>query len=118
MTVKLLLDEHFSDVVAARLREEGHDVTAVVADPTLRAQPDSEIFRRAASESRRIVTENVKDFRPLLLAAYESNEPFAQLLLVPPGRFPRGGQRGSAVAAALRTWLANASARPDEDWLA
>ena len=119
MTRKLLLDEHFAEAIAARLRDRGHDVVAVVSDADLRAQPDDEVFHRAAIAGRRIVTENVKDFRPLLLRAYESGKPIAALLLVPPGRFRGGGRRTTAVVSALDAWLkrADAQARPDEDWL-
>ena len=119
MTVRLLLDEHFAETIAKRLRDDGHDVVAVVADPTLRAQPDAEVYRRAAVDSRRVVTENVKDFRPLLLRAYDNNDPVAPLLLVAPGRFPRGRRRAAAVVSALGRWLAqeDAGSRPDEDWL-
>jgi len=99
----LLLDEHFSDVIAERLRQLGHDVLAVVADPSLRVQPDAEVYRWAAAERRRVVTENVKDYRPLLLAAYENREPIAPLLLVASGRFPRRGRR--AAVAAPRSFL-------------
>ena len=119
VTRKLLLDEHFAETIAARLRDRGHDVIAVVSDPDLRAQPDDEVFRRAAGAGRCIVTENVKDFRPLLLRAYESGEAIAALLLVPPGRFPGGARRTSTVVSALDVWLQRADARtqPDEDWL-
>lgn len=121
MTEKLLLDEHYSDAIAARLRAAGHDVLAVVADPELRAQPDSEVFRRAAASGRRIVTENIKDFRPLLQQAYADGDLVARLLLVPPDRFPRGpGRRASTIVAALSEWLSTShdGARPQEDWLA
>ncbi len=120
MTVRLLLDEHYSDEIAAQLRHDGHDVIAVVADPDLRAQPDAEIFRRASASGRRVVTENIKDFRPLLQQAYASGDPVAALLLVPPGRFPRrAGRRSEAIRTALVRWLAAADVedRPDEDWL-
>ncbi len=121
MTERLLLDEHYSEAIAARLRFAGHDVVAVVADPELRAQSDQEVFRRAAASGRRIVTENVKDFRPLLQRAYADGDPIARLLLVPPGRFPRGaGRRTTAIVAALGAWFgpAHDTDRPDEDWLA
>ena len=117
---KLLLDEHYSAAIAAELRAAGHDVTAVVADPQLRAQPDPEVFRHAAASGRRIVTENIKDFRPLLQQAYAVGDPTARLLLVPPNRFPRGvGRRTAAIFKAVSEWLAAAEAadRPDEDWL-
>jgi hypothetical protein len=120
VSVRLLLDEHYSDEVAAQLRAAEHDVLAVVADPELRAQPDDEIFRRAAASGRRIVTENIRDFRPLLQRAHASGDPIAALLPVPPGRFPRGrGRRTAAISNALLAWLAavDAADRPDEDWL-
>lgn len=120
MSEKLLLDEHYSDVIAAELRELGYDVVAVVTDPDLRAQPDAEVFRRAAAADRRIVTENIKDFRPLLQQAYAAGDPVARLLLVPQERFPRGaGRRMTAIIRGVQEWLAAADVadRPDEDWL-
>lgn len=115
VTERLLLDEHYSDAIAAELRANGYDAVAVVADPDLRAQPDAEVFRRAATSGRRIVTENVKDFRPLLQQAYAAGDPVAKLLLVPPNRFPRGTGRGladlghdSAPAQAARRAARNA----------
>lgn len=121
MTVRLLLDEHYSADIARRLRAAGYDVVAVVEDVELRAQPDAELFRRAAGEGRRIVTENIKDFRPLLVRAYNTGDAIAQLLLVGPKRFPRGdGDRTQAIIAAVTEWLGrpDVRGRPDEDWLA
>lgn len=120
MSTRLLLDEHYAASIAEQLRDQGHDVLAVVDDPELRAQADAELFRWAAAQGRRIVTENIKDFRPLLLNAYTIGEQVAPLLLVPPRRFPRGGgDRAQAITKALSTWLGQASLRtlPDEDWL-
>lgn len=121
MTDRLLLDEHYSAEIAARLRAAGYDIVAVVEDAELRAQRDTDLFRWAADHGRRIVTENVKDFRPLLVQAYTTGEPTAQLLLVSPRRCPRGsGDRTQAIVNALTMWLGQAAAddRPDEDWLA
>lgn len=120
MSVRLLLDEHYCEEIASQLRDAGYDVIAVVADPDLRAQPDEEIFRRASASGRPIVTENVKDFRPLLQQAYANGDPIVPLLLVPPGRFPSGsGRRAAVISAALLVWLTapDVADRPDEDWL-
>src|ERR1700710_997790 len=116
VTQSLLLDEHYSDAIAAQLRAAGHDAVAIVADPELRAQSDLDVFRRAAASRRLIVTENGKAFRPLLLHAYAAGEPVAQLLLVPPNPFPGGtGRRTAAIVAALSQWCAAADVaeRPD-----
>lgn len=120
MTDRLLLDEHYSEVIAAALRQQGHDVVAVVSDPDLRGAGDDEVFRSAAASGRRVVAENIKDFRPLLLAALEAGGPTASLLLVPPRRFPRGsGRRTSVIVTALDAWLRHppTGSRPVEDWL-
>lgn len=120
MTARLLLDEHYSAQIAERLRAGGYDVVAVVDTASLRAQGDPELYRWAARERRRIVTENIKDFRPLLVQAYTTGGPVAPLLLVSPRRFPRGsGDPTHAIVDALTTWLSqpDVAERPDEDWL-
>ena len=119
MTVRLLLDEHYSEAMAASLRELGHDVASVVAITDLRGASDDIVFRWAAAEGRRIVTENVKDFRPLLLQATAAGGNTAPLLLVSPRRFPRSrGRRADTIVAALDAWLAHAgNNRTIEDWL-
>jgi len=120
MTVQLLLDEHYAEDIAAALRATGHDVIATVSDAELRGASDPELFRHAAKINRRIVTENVKDFRPLLLHAIATGSAAAPLLLVPPRRFPRGrGDRTAAIVTALRSWLDRTDGipRPIEDWL-
>jgi predicted nuclease of predicted toxin-antitoxin system len=117
---RLLLDEHYAVQIAERLRADGHDVVAVLEEAELRAQPDAELFRWAANQGLRIVTENIKDFRPLLTQVYTSGDSIAPLLLVNPRRFPRGtDNRTQAIVQALTTWMSQPGAndRPDEDWL-
>lgn len=121
MTTRLLLDEHYSEEIAVALRGLGHDVVAAVSDPDLRGASDPDVFRWAAGAGRRIVTENVKDFRPLLLQGAASGAPTAPLLLIPARRFPRGrGDRAATIVSALNRWLTGhgADQRPVEDWLA
>lgn len=120
MTERLLLDEHYSEDIAVALRRRGHDVVSVVADDSLRAASDPIVFTAAAAQGRRIVTENIRDFRPLLLAALAKEDSHAALLLVSPRRFARGsGARTHALVGALAAWLDRASAehRPVDDWL-
>ena len=120
MTARLLLDEHYAEEIASELRRLGHDVVAVVSDRELRGAGDADIFRWAAEHGRRVVTEIIKDFRPLLLLNDAQGSPVAPLLLVPPRRFPRGrGGRTAAIATALRGWLErpDVAERPLEDWL-
>ncbi|MDO5535686.1 MAG: DUF5615 family PIN-like protein [Propionibacteriaceae bacterium] len=119
-TPRLLLDEHYSEVIATELRARGHDVVAAVSNSDIRGAADSVVFRWAAEAGRRIVTENIKDFRPLLIQASTSGSRYAPLLLVPPRRFPRGrGDRAAAIVSAIDNWLSrdDVTQRPVEDWL-
>ena len=51
------------------MRPLGHDVIAVADRPDLRSKSDEEIFAWASAEKRWLLTENVKDFRPIMLRA-------------------------------------------------
>lgn len=111
-----LLDEMFPPVIAEELRRRGHDVIAVAADPQLRAKSDPELFAWATEQKRRLVTENAKDFRPLL----DKSAPAGPGLLLTSSRsFPRSRQAPGALVSALGAWLStrDAAARPPEDWL-
>jgi predicted nuclease of predicted toxin-antitoxin system len=63
--VRLLLDEMLSPVIARELRARGHDVQAVAENPDRAALSDPEVMALARAERRAIVTNNVRDFRPL-----------------------------------------------------
>lgn len=119
MSIRLLLDEMHAPTVAAALRDRGHDVLAVADQLELRALSDSELFSWAGQQSRRIVTENVKDFAPLLHRAEESGQPATPLLFTSTRKFPRSRRNPGPLIDALDAWLraADASQRPTEDWL-
>lgn len=109
--------------IAEELRRRGHDVLAFAAEPTLRAMTDEELFRLAAPGSqppvgdRRIVTENVKDFAPLLRRAEEAATPTAGVLFTSSRRFPRSRRNPGPLLDALDAWLSRDDAHPLEDWL-
>jgi hypothetical protein len=117
--VALLLDEMHAPAVAERLRALGHDVLAVAEQAHLRAMADEELFVWAADQSRRLVTENVKDSRRLFLRAEESGRRHAALLYTSSRTFPPSRRNPGALVAALEAWLCgpDAGARPAEDWL-
>lgn len=83
----------FSPAVAIRLRDLGYEVTAVVTTPELRAQPDSLVHAWAIEHGCVVVTENVRDYRPLLHQSQRRSEPYSPLLLISTRRFARS--RGS-----------------------
>jgi hypothetical protein len=119
VSVALLLDEMHAPVVAATLRDRGHDVRAVAEQDDLRALTDEELFRWAADHERRIVTENVKDLAPLLRRADELGQRAARLLFTSSRTFPRTRRNPGLLIDALDAWLhaALVSESPIEDWL-
>jgi Domain of unknown function (DUF5615) len=63
--VKLLLDEMLSPAIARELRSRGHDVEPVAGHPDREALSDPDVLALARAEHRAIVTNNLRDFRPL-----------------------------------------------------
>lgn len=84
--MRALLDEQLSPQVAVLLRERGWDVVAVAERMDLVARSDSELLEVAAIESRIMVTNNVKDFRPLAAARLAAGADHGGLLLLPSSR--------------------------------
>jgi Domain of unknown function (DUF5615) len=116
---RLLLDEMFSPAIAAELRELGHDVIGVADRPELRAWSDEEIFVWASAERRWLLTENVKDFRPILLRALSGGVPGCGVLFTSSRAFPRSRKDPGPLINALHTWLTAGPPAPPvtESWL-
>jgi hypothetical protein len=67
--VKLLLDEMLPPAIARELTARGHDVRSVAGHPDREALSDPEVLALARAERRAVVTNNVRDFRPLHVEA-------------------------------------------------
>lgn len=92
--MKLLLDELFPATIAKRLRDEyGHDVVAVTELDALRGLPDADIFLAAQEQERAIVTENVRDFRPIAREWQTMSKVHFGLVLTTNRKFPRAHSR-------------------------
>ncbi len=116
---RLLLDEMFAPELAAELRRRGHRVTAVAETTALQAMNDPALFEWAAANSEWLLTENVKDFRPLLLVSQAGNHPYVSLLLTSSRSFPRSRRSASPLTEALTAWLEGPDSRSPcaEEWL-
>src|SRR5260370_8006238 len=79
-SARLLLDEMFSPAIAAALRDLGQDVIAVAERGELRAMSDDDVFAWAISQRRWLLTQNVKDFRPILLLPLHPHTATTELL--------------------------------------
>lgn len=112
--MKLLLDEHYAPEIARQLRARGHDVLAVGERPELVSRPDRLHFAAMAAEQRAIATEDVGDFRPLVVEAAARGTNHYGLLCISRRRYPRSRQTIGRLVAALDQFMA---AHPDVDAL-
>jgi Domain of unknown function (DUF5615) len=117
-SVRLVMDEMFSPAVAAALRDPGHDVIAVAERAELRAMSDEEVFAWATSQGRWLLTENVKDFRPILLRALQADTTITGILYTSSRVFPRSKNPGPVIQAVHAWMLSGPPEAPlTEDWL-
>jgi len=110
--VKLLLDEHYSPRIAEHLRAQGHDVTAVVAQPALAGLADRNLIKAARRDGRALLTENVGDFMPIATELTRTGTPHAGIILANPHRFPRSRDGMGRLVEALHDLLV---AHPQDD---
>jgi hypothetical protein len=116
---RLALDEMSSPAIAAALRELGHDVVAVAERVDLRSMTDDDLFAWSAAQKRWLLTENVKDFRPIMLRALQAGGTMTGLLFTSSRAFPRSRRNPGPLIQALHAWLSSGPPAPplNEDWL-
>lgn len=93
--MKALLDEQLSSQIAVLLRQRGYDVVAVVERADLVGCSDRTVLQAATNEGRVVVTNNVKDFRPLAAELLARGQAHGGLILLPSSRTRT---RGAVVA--------------------
>jgi predicted nuclease of predicted toxin-antitoxin system len=62
--MRLLLDEQLSPAIAEQLRARGYDIV-FATEAGVAGATDEKILSSAARDRRAVVTNNIKDFRPL-----------------------------------------------------
>jgi hypothetical protein len=106
--LRLLLDEMYTPAIATELRAQGHDVVSVhEAIPPLAGSADEEVLKFAVSRERALVTENVRDYRPLEAALLIAGGHSHGIVYTSNRQFPRGdpattGRLVRALEALLR----------------
>jgi hypothetical protein len=84
--VKALLDAQLSHEIARVLRERGFDVEAVCERSDLAEASDGEVLDAATREQRAVVTNDIKDFRPLAAGRLADGSGHAGLIFIPANR--------------------------------
>lgn len=117
--MRTILDEQLSPQVAVLLRKAGYDVDAVADREDLVRSSDRIILEVACREGRAVVTNNIKDFRPLAAEWLAQGRVHAGLILLPSTR-TRSRHAIAAVGAAVESVLRD---HPDglsgsERWIA
>ena len=102
--MRAILDEQLSPQIAVLLRQADHDVDAVASREDLAGRGDRIIFEAACGEGRAVVTNNIKDFRPLAAEWLAQGRVHAGLILLPSTR-TRTRHAIAAVAAAIEKIL-------------
>jgi Domain of unknown function (DUF5615) len=119
--VKLLLDEMLSPAIARELRGRGHDVEPVAGNPDREALSDPEVLALARAEHRAIVTNNLRDFRPLHHEAITPGGAGHFGMIFMPGSYRRTKADTGRIIAALEGILTQYPGENDlvngEAWL-
>jgi Domain of unknown function (DUF5615) len=95
--VRLLLDEQLAPTIADQLRGRGHDVVSAAA-VGLAGAADERVLSSAVRDRRAVVTNNIKDFRPLHADYLKTNTTHHGIVFNPKYALKRD-QLGSLITA-------------------
>jgi predicted nuclease of predicted toxin-antitoxin system len=111
--VRLLTDEHYNSEIAAQLRTNGHDATALT-DTMMRGASDEALLVFAAGERRVLLTNNVRDFAPIAIRWAAAGSDHHGLLFTSDESMPRSKATIGLYVKALSAFM---KAHPGEDAL-
>jgi predicted nuclease of predicted toxin-antitoxin system len=110
-----------SPAIARELRTRGHDVQAVAGHPDREALSDPDVMTLARAERCAIVTNNVRDFRPLHVDAVTPGGPGHFGMIFMSGNYRRTKSDIRRITAALEAVLTQYPGDDDlangETWL-
>lgn len=101
----MLLDEHYDYTIAEELRRRGVDTVAIQHErPDLEGRQDDEVLRKAAAERRAVVTNNVRDYAPLVEDFGLRGETHFGVLFTDDATFPRTHAGSGLIIRALASF--------------
>jgi hypothetical protein len=119
--VKLLLDEMLSPAIARDLRAHGHNAESVAGHPDREALSDPEVLALARAGHRALVTNNLRDFRPLHNEAISPGGAGHFGMIFMPGGYRRTradtGKTVAALEVVLRQYPGDSDLANGEAWL-
>ena len=87
--MRLLLDVHFSPIIAEQLCRRGHDVRAAAADAVARQLSDEALLEHAVDTTSALLTNDAKDFLPIVARWVRAGGDHFGLLLISDRSMPR-----------------------------
>lgn len=87
--MKVALDNHYAPVIAAKLRERGHDAVAAI-DQGWDALDDEALLEACASERRALLTNDVADFSSIARLWATEGRRHAGMIFTSDASMPRG----------------------------
>ena len=119
--MRLLLDEMLSPAIGRALSAGGHDVQTVAGHPERESLSDPDVLALARNERRAVVTNNIRDFRPLHVEAVLPGGPGHYGMIFMPGTYKRTRNDIGRTVAALEAKLGQYPGEEDlinaEGWL-
>ena len=119
--MRLLLDEMLAPAIARELAARGHDVEALAGHPERTGLSDRDVMDLARRERRAVVTNNVRDYRPLHHEAVAPGGPGHFGMVFMPGGYRRTRADIGRIVTALEAKLAEHPGERDladaETWL-
>lgn len=112
--MKLALDHHVTTRLAIALRERDHDVVAAI-EVGWHDLEDPALFERCVEDGRALLTNNARDFVPIVREWAAEGRPHLGLLLTDDSSWPRAMERVGRYIDALDVLM---SQHPDDDALA
>jgi predicted nuclease of predicted toxin-antitoxin system len=103
--LKLLVDEMYDPEIAEALRALGHDVVHASERAESKSAGDETIFSIAQDERRVIVTNNVRDFMPIVNRALQGDAVFHGIVLTNDKSLPRTKSNTGTIATLLHALL-------------
>lgn len=103
--MRLLLDEHYTVVIAEELRAAGYDASSVKERDDLRGREDEHVWEAARAERRALVSSDVAHMMPLFNADLAQAKSHFGLVLTSDRSMPRNRNTIGSYVAALAQLL-------------